>query len=126
MSETLALRTPLEAARVAAALEERSSRRVLASCVDAPRSAKEVSRRTGMPLATVYRQVHRLMDLGILLVERSALTSEGKKYDLYRSRVKEAHLDITEGGEGVRWTSNAEVEERLIAMWDTMRFQARE
>lgn len=102
--------------QVSAALSDRNSRRVIAACVAAPRSVKEISFVTRIPLATAYRQVHRLSDLGILVVERSAVTPEGKKSDLYRSRVIEAHLDVSDGAEEARWVANAELEARLAAI----------
>ena len=101
---------PLTPESVAIALSERNARRVLAGCVEEPRSAKELSVRLGMPLATVYRQIHRLLALALLVPERSVLTPDGKKVDLYRSRVLEAHLDVTNGVEEVRWRVNDAVE----------------
>lgn len=113
--------TPLSSDNVAEALAEKSSRRVLAACVEAPRSVKDLSESLLIPLASVYRHVHRLMDLGVLVVERSAMTPEGKKYDLYRSRIVEAHLDLAGGEERVRWVANDQVESRLIGLWDAFR-----
>lgn len=110
---------------VARALAETSSRRVLASCVRSPTPVKEIAAATGIPLATVYRQVHRLMELGVLVVERSAMTADGKKYDMYRSRVKEAHLDLADAHEGVRWEPNDVIEQRLVGVWDAFRGEAR-
>lgn len=115
----------LTAQSVAEAISERNSRVVLAACIDAPMSVKDICHATGLPLATAYRQVHRLIDLGILAIERSAMTEEGKKYDLFRSRVAEAYLVVTRAGEDVRWVANEATEGRLHALWDTLRAQAR-
>ena len=117
---------PLAPQNVADALSERASRRVLAACVDAALSVKGISAAAGIPLATTYRQVHRLMALGVLVIERSAMTRDGKKYDLYRSRIKEAHIDLADGQEAVRFEPNEAIESRLIEMWDALRMQARE
>jgi predicted transcriptional regulator len=116
---------PLSTENVSDALSDRNSRRVLASCVDAARSVKEISAVLEIPLASVYRQVHRLHELGVIIVERSAMTPEGKKYDLYRSRLAEAHLDISGDHEAVRWVANDQVESRLIGLWDAFRVRAR-
>lgn len=91
---------------VAQALVEPSARRVLMACVEVARSAKDVRAMTSLPLTTVYRQLHRLLDLGVLGIERSALTRDGRKYDLYRSRVRNAHLELDPSGERVRWEPN--------------------
>lgn len=116
----------LHAEDVAEALAQRASRRVLAACVDVPRSVRSLSEAADLPLPTTYRHVHRLTELGVLVVERSAMTPDGKKYDLYRSRVKEAHLDVWGDHEEVRWLANDAIEARLIALWDAVRAEARE
>lgn len=116
---------PLTAQSVLDALGDHHSRAVLAACIDAPRSVKDICQAAGLPLATTYRQVHRLMELGLLLIERSAMTPEGKKYDLFRSRIAEAHLDLVSGHEQVRWVANDATEGRLSGLWDAVRAQAR-
>ena len=107
-------RLPLDPKHVALALGDEASRRVMADCVRQARSAKDISRRTLVPLTTVYRVIHRLESLHLVVVERSAMTPDGRKYDLYRSRVRAAHLDVDEAGDHVHWEPNEPVEERLI------------
>lgn len=106
---------------VATAMTDAASRSVLMACVAHARSAKEISARTGIPLTTVYRQAHKLVSLGVLIVERSALTPDGRKYDLYRSRIEQIHLELDETGDHVTWTSDPEVENRIEwsrSSWD--------
>jgi predicted transcriptional regulator len=88
---------------VAEALATPNSRRVMAICIRLSRSARDISQISGLPLTTVYRQVRRLEKIGVLVVERSAMTPDGRKYDLYRSRLRKAHLDLDDVGERVRW-----------------------
>ena len=109
---------------VAEALADPYARRVLAVCVRKARAVKEVSQETGLPLPTTYRQVNKLVELGLMVVERSALTPDGKKYDLYRSRVRAARIEMDAGGERVSWEPNEAVEERLASLWDTLRGEA--
>lgn len=111
---------PLEESAVALAIGEENGRAILAACVDRPRSVKEICAATGTPTTTAYRQVHRLERLGVLVVERSAMTLDGRKYDLYRSRLRAARIDIDEQGLRVQWEANAEVEQRLASMWERL------
>lgn len=106
---------------VAESLADPYARRVLAVCVKQARSVKDVSAATGLPLATTYRHVDRLATAGLLLVERSAMTPDGKKYDLYRARVKSARIEMDASGERVSWEPNEATEERLASMWDSLR-----
>lgn len=109
---------------MAEALADAYARRVLAVCVRKARSVKEVSQETGLPLPTTYRQIHRLAENGLLVIERSALTPDGKRYELYRARIRAARIEMDAAGERVTWEPNAPVEDRLAGLWDSLRYQA--
>jgi predicted transcriptional regulator len=115
---------PLHEADIAEALADANARRVLAACVRKARAVKDITQETGVPIATVYRVVHRLVEQGLLVVERSALTEDGKRYELYRSRIRSSRIEFDAAGERVTWEANEPVEERLTSMWGTLRGQA--
>lgn len=114
---------PLRPEVVAEALSDAYARRVLAVCVKAAKPVKDISHETGLPLATAYRHVNQLVEAGVLVIERSAMTEDGKKYDLYRSRVRSARIEIDASGERIVWEPNEAIEERLTNMWESMRSQ---
>lgn len=107
----------LHEASVAQALESGAMRRILSICIDRPRAVKDISDQAGLPLASAYRQVKTLVDQGVLVIERSAMTEEGKPFDLYRSRVRRAQLVVAANQVTVTWEVNESVEERLSTMW---------
>jgi predicted ArsR family transcriptional regulator len=102
---------------VANALESPATRRILSLCIDKPRPVKELSETAGLPLASAYRQVKGLLESGILVVERSAMTSDGKPFDLYRSRIRVGRLEVRANKVLVTWESNEGIEDRLASMW---------
>lgn len=112
---------PLTPEKVADALTDPYARRVLAVCVKQARPVKDIARETGLALPTAYRHVNKLEETGLLVTERSAMTPDGKKYDLYRSRVKSARLEVDAAGERVTWEPNEATEDRLANMWDSLR-----
>lgn len=99
------------------ALSSSAQRKVLAACISGALSVKAISDATGVPIASAYRQVNVLHDTGLLVVERSAMTDDGKPYDLYRSRLRRAAIEVTAAGSSVAWEVSAPVEERLVHMW---------
>jgi hypothetical protein len=117
--------TALSVDTVGDAIADAYARRVLAVCVKKAKAVKDISHETGLPLPTAYRQVNHLAEVGLLVVERSAMTPDGKKYDLYRSRVKSARIEVDGSGERVTWEPNEATEERLSSMWDSLRSHAR-
>lgn len=112
---------PLTPQAVAEALAEPYARRVLAVCVKRAQAVKDIAHAAELALPTAYRHVNRLLERGLIVIERSAITPDGKKYDLYRSRVKSARIEMDGSGERVTWELNEATEERLASMWDSLR-----
>lgn len=115
---------PLRPEAVAEALVDAYARRILVACVRTAKPVKDISQEAGLPLPTTYRQVHKLVEVGLLVVERSALTADGKRYELYRSRIRSARVEMDGSGERVTWEANEAVEARLVDIWDSLRYQA--
>ncbi len=111
---------PLNDAAVEAALSSASTRRILASCIRKPLAVKEISDATTLPLASAYRQVGKLVESGVLMVERSAMTRDGKPYDLYRSRIRLARIEVGADRVDITWEANAALEDRLINLWNQL------
>lgn len=107
------------------ALGDPYARRILATLVKRPRAVKDISQETQLPLPTTYRHVNRLVEQGLVVIERSALTEDGKRFELYRSRIKAARIEMDGAGERVTWEANEPVEDRLASLWDDLRGQVR-
>ncbi len=106
--------------KVVAALNSEPARRILSHCVLKPLSVKEISARTGIPLPSAYRHVRGLVEDGLLYVERSAMTEDGKPYDLYRSVLKRCRIEMVPERIEVTWEMNASIDERLLDMWKAL------
>jgi len=70
------------------ALADEYSRAILASIMDKPKSVVEISMECNIPMSTAYRRVHELEEAGLVQVNGSIISSDGKRYYLYRSRIK--------------------------------------
>ncbi len=102
------------------AIAQAASRRILAATMRRPLAVKDISREADVPMASAYRQVNQLASQGLLVVERSALTADGKPYDLYRARVRVARITLDESGVAVTWEANTGLEDRIMNLWDKL------
>lgn len=113
---------------IARILSDDYCRRILAAAQAQPRSVEEMSRENSIPLSTCYRRVSGMVDEGVIVVERTVVTQEGKRCDLYRSAFRSLTLRLE--GE-IMWavgTINGDVEEKVrsarLGRW--ARFPGRE
>ena len=102
------------------ALSMPAARVLVAAAIRKPMSVKALAQQTDLPMASVYRHVAELVKDGILVVERSALTPDGKAYDLFRSRIEGAHLALEADHVEVGWKINEAVEDRIAKLWDKL------
>ncbi len=68
-------------------LADKYSRTILESTIDMPKSAIDLSNECGIPISTAYRRVQRLHAHKLLGISGS-ISQDGKKYFLYKSKVK--------------------------------------
>lgn len=106
---------------VARAISHEHERAIVAATVRRALSVREISEAAGLPLPTTYRHVALLAEAGLLVVERSAISEEGKRFEMYRSRLRFARIEVDENGQRVVWELNAPVEERIAQMWRSFR-----
>lgn len=68
-------------------LADKYSRTILESTIDMPKSVIDITNECGIPISTAYRRVqmlHRYKLLGI----SGCISQDGKKYFLYKSKIK--------------------------------------
>ena len=68
-------------------MSDKYCRAILEATMDKPKSAMEISAESKIPISTVYRRLQTLHDNKLLGISGS-ISDDGKKYFLYRSKIK--------------------------------------
>lgn len=68
-------------------LSDRYCRAIIENTMEKPKSAMEISAETKIPISTVYRRLQTLHDSRLLGISGS-ISDDGKKYFLYKSKIK--------------------------------------
>ena len=72
-------------------IADRYCKQILHAALKEPMSAMEISSERKIPISTVYRRLQMLHDAKLLSISGS-ISRDGKKYFLYRSRVRSISL----------------------------------
>ena len=64
------------------------------SIVKKGNTAAELSDKLKIPLSSVYKKLSDLEELTLIEVEKWMLSDKGRKYKVYRSRIKQAEISI--------------------------------
>jgi predicted transcriptional regulator len=68
-------------------VSDKYCRTILEKTMEKPKSAIEISAETKIPISTVYRRLQTLHDNKLLGISGS-ISADGKKYFLYKSKIK--------------------------------------
>ena len=79
-------------------------RKIIVSARSVEKSIDEISQENAIPISTCYRRVHELVNMGILREQRTILTNEGKKYQTYKSALREAMINFSNQGISIETT----------------------
>jgi hypothetical protein len=98
-------------------LSDKYARSIVFCTTASPKSVEEVSKQTKIPISTCYRRIHELLSQGVLVIDRIIITSDGRKFETYKSAVKDAKIDIAAGKITVEAVPNVDASGRLYNSW---------
>jgi predicted transcriptional regulator len=75
-------------------LSDAESRTILFSIVKKGRTASELSQKYKIPLSSVYKKINDLEELTLIKVDSWELSDKGRKFKIYKSRIKHAQINI--------------------------------
>jgi len=104
------------------AMADEFSRKILLLTMLRAKTIQEIADEARIPISTCYRRVHELVTLRLLRVEQTIVTDTGKKFELFRSLIKDALVNFSSTELSVEVTLiPREPEERLSSMWKSVR-----
>lgn len=106
---------------ILAALGDDQARSILLFLNDAPHSVQDVVDRCGLPQASAYRKLRELQEGGLVGIQRSALSSDGHRTDLFRSLLPAARIRLERDRLEVTAEFRDLAAERLGEMWEQIR-----
>ena len=80
--------------KIIKALTDLESRTILFSIKQNARLTEDISRKTNIPLSTVYKKLEKLQELSLVKIERIKLSDHGRRMKYYKSRISEVEISI--------------------------------
>jgi predicted transcriptional regulator len=85
-----------------------------------PRSAQELSNRLDVPIATCYRRIEELTEVGLLELEDSVLSDDHRRVDVYRRGVDELTVVFGDDDFDVDVEERTSVKNKIDDAWRTL------
>lgn len=102
------------------ALEDETTRKILAYTAEEACSAKALDERINVTQTTIYRRLEQLSDDG-LVEETVELDESGNHYKTYQSTISHVEVDIEPDGISASVEWREEISERFTRIWEEIR-----
>ncbi len=103
------------------ALADEHSSKILSRTAWKAASVMDLVREEGIPSTSAYRRVNELRDEGLIAAERSVITKDGKRYELYRGTFREVNVTFRRGSVEVVAVPNQDVFERAFLLFHSLK-----
>ncbi len=117
MAKEYAITGSPSAAALMEAMSDEFSRRILSCSILKGMSVDQICVEQGIPQSTCYKRIGKLVDAGVLVIERTVVPPTGKRCAVYRSAF--SHLDVSwkNGALSAHATVNPDVADKLESLW---------
>ena len=75
-------------------LADAESRAILFSMIKRGKTAAELSEKHKIPLSSVYKKISDLQELTLIKIDSWQISEKGRKFKVYKSRIKNAEITI--------------------------------
>ena len=87
-------------------LADAESRAIIFSIIIKGKTAAELSEKHKIPLSSVYKKISDLEELTLIQVDRWQISEKGRRFKVYRSRIKNAEITIKKPDASLTLTQN--------------------
>ncbi len=104
----------LESSRL---IMDKYAAKILVATHRKPKSAIQLSKKHGIPIAICYRRIHKLEEAGFLKEADRVLTQDGKRVSVYKSTLKNVHIIFEDGNFRIKMEKKRETGEDGTEGW---------
>ncbi len=102
-------------------LSDEYSRKIVLAITSKSMTAEEISKEKGIPTSTCYRRIHSLLSHGMIKVDKTIISDDGKKFICYLSCFKNASINLE--GDELKVDVIVSDSSRRLDIWTTTRDQ---
>ncbi len=103
------------------ALADSKNSNLLALIASNPLSAMDIVKKTGIPVSSVYRRINQLEEQGLIGVDRTIVTPEGKSYNKYKALFSQVTIKFRDGDFLIEVVPNRKIVEKAASLFYSLK-----
>jgi predicted transcriptional regulator len=79
---------------------------IIMSIADIPKAASQICHENNLPQSSAYKKIKKLLNTGLIAIERISIDDKGKRVVFYRSKVESLEFNLQRGGIFMKFNTN--------------------
>jgi predicted transcriptional regulator len=80
--------------------------KIITSITDIPKTVSQICHDNNLPQSSTYKKIKKLLNAGLITIERIIIDPKGKRVIFYRSKVKSLEVNLQMGSVFMKLTTN--------------------
>jgi predicted transcriptional regulator len=78
-------------------IPDKSGCKIIMSITDIPKTVSQICRDNNLPQSSTYKKINKLLQAGLITIERIGIDENGKRVVFYRSKIKSLEINLQGG-----------------------------
>jgi len=86
-------------------IPDKTGCKIITSVTNIPKTVSQISRENNIPQSSTYKKIKKLLNLGLVTIERVNIDEKGKRVIFYRSKIKSLEINLQAGDVFVKYNT---------------------
>jgi predicted transcriptional regulator len=78
-------------------IPDKTGCKIIMSVTNTSKTVYQISRENNLPQSSTYKKIKRLLNLGLIAIERVNIDEKGKRVIFYRSKIRSLEINLQDG-----------------------------
>ncbi|MDQ3902720.1 MAG: helix-turn-helix domain-containing protein [Thermoproteota archaeon] len=78
-------------------IPDKTGCKIIMSITNISKTVSQISRENNLPQSSTYKKIKKLLNLGLITIERVNIDEKGKRVIFYRSKIKSLEINLQAG-----------------------------
>ena len=90
-------------------IPDKTGCKIIMSVTNISKTASQISQENNLPQSSTYKKIKRLLNLGLITIERVNIDEKGKRVIFYRSKIKSLEINLQAGDVFMKYNTEDDI-----------------
>jgi predicted transcriptional regulator len=90
-------------------IPDKTGCKIIMSVTNISKTASQISQENNLPQSSTYKKIKRLLNLGLIKIERVNIDEKGKRVIFYRGKIKSLEINLQAGDVFMKYNTEDDI-----------------